>query len=362
MIKNKKNILLIGTVPPPMGGDAIWMYNYIQELEKRKITYSFVNTSLVGNRAKNINNRKNLFEELYRFLRIKKQLNAAIKENVFEYCHFNINCSKLGTFRDYFIAKNLRRHKINFVLHCHCDIADQIGKKHLPNLYLKKLFSLAQNIFVLNKSSLDFCNRIGFKNIIIIPNFISEKNILNCHKIEPIVKNVLFVGHIKKTKGIEEFLYLSKMYPQITFHIAGKITGDFNIKNAINSVGLKNVKVYNNVEHSKIFEMLDYSDVFVFPSYTEGFSLALLEAMSRGIPIIASDVGANEEMLSENSGLLVAPKSKEELLNAFIKIISSVDLRTQLSRNCIQKVKSCYSSEIIISKIVSSYRDITLEK
>jgi glycosyltransferase involved in cell wall biosynthesis len=45
-------------------------------------------------------------------------------------------------------------------------------------------------------------------------------------------------------------------------------------------------------------------DVFVLPSRIEGFSLALLEAMARGIPCIASDEGGNREALADDAGLL----------------------------------------------------------
>ena len=58
----------------------------------------------------------------------------------------------------------------------------------------------------------------------------------------------------------------------------------------------------------KLQKYLDKADVFLFPSYTEGFSISLTEAMASGLPCIASDVGANQDMLENHGGILIKTK------------------------------------------------------
>ena len=84
-----------------------------------------------------------------------------------------------------------------------------------------------------------------------------------------------------------------------------------------------NVKFLGNKKHEEIIYYLDQADVFVFPSYSEGFSLALLEAMSRGLPIIVTDVGNNKELLENKigkGGIIIDPRDKFALYNAMISI------------------------------------------
>ncbi len=62
-------------------------------------------------------------------------------------------------------------------------------------------------------------------------------------------------------------------------------------------------------------------DVFVLPSEIEGFSLALIEAMARGIPCIATDAGGNREALDEGAGIVVPPRDPAALASALARVL-----------------------------------------
>ena len=62
-------------------------------------------------------------------------------------------------------------------------------------------------------------------------------------------------------------------------------------------------------------------NVFVLPSTIEGFSLALLEAMARGLPCVATDAGGNREALAEGAGLLYAPGDLDALTDALRRLL-----------------------------------------
>jgi glycosyltransferase involved in cell wall biosynthesis len=72
-------------------------------------------------------------------------------------------------------------------------------------------------------------------------------------------------------------------------------------------------------------ELLSLLDVFVLPSGIEGFSLALLEAMARGLPCIASDAGGNREALEGDAGLLFAPGDVGALGKALARVLRDPD-------------------------------------
>ncbi len=81
---------------------------------------------------------------------------------------------------------------------------------------------------------------------------------------------------------------------------------------------------------SDVAELLTLSDVFVLPSEIEGFSLALLEAMARGLPCIASDAGGNREALAEGAGLLVPPRDPAALAKALAVILEDPEASRRL--------------------------------
>jgi glycosyltransferase involved in cell wall biosynthesis len=72
-------------------------------------------------------------------------------------------------------------------------------------------------------------------------------------------------------------------------------------------------------------EILALLDVFALPSGIEGFSLALLEAMARGLPCIASDAGGNREALEDEAGLLYVPGDVDGLRKALARLLGDPD-------------------------------------
>lgn len=354
-MKTGEKILLIGAVPPPIGGAAIWMKNYQEILLDKKIQFDFVDTSLIGKRAINVGSKWRLFTEIKRAKKIFQNTKKLIKSNTYSLVHFNINCSKSGTIRDYLVAKEIKKSGIRVFLHCHCNVSDQIGDSKISTLYLKKLFKLADKIFVLNKESKEYCNALGFDNSFIVPNFINSNQISTGHAINETIKKALFLGHVKKTKGIVEFLDCASKFKDITFLIAGQETDDIPLTKLLKQACFKNVKYLGNVDHENIFKLLDEADVFLFPSYTEGFSLSLLEAMARGVPIIATNVGANEEMLSGNCGYLIKAKDCYSLSEKLADYISDKQMRATHSFNAIKKARELYSSEAVITLMMQLY-------
>lgn len=73
-------------------------------------------------------------------------------------------------------------------------------------------------------------------------------------------------------------------------------------------------------------------DVFVLPSREEGFSLSLLEAMVCGLPVIASDIPGNNELITHNfNGMLFSLTKKDQLRKALIKVITQPEFSKQIA-------------------------------
>jgi glycosyltransferase involved in cell wall biosynthesis len=91
-------------------------------------------------------------------------------------------------------------------------------------------------------------------------------------------------------------------------------------------------------------EFLRRADVFIQPSHHEGMPLAMLEAMSHGLPVIATKVGAIPEMITHGvHGLLVAPHRPEQLAEAIAVLVGDGDLRERMSQAARALVETRFS-------------------
>jgi glycosyltransferase involved in cell wall biosynthesis len=80
-------------------------------------------------------------------------------------------------------------------------------------------------------------------------------------------------------------------------------------------------------ERSDILDILSESDLFVLPSLSEGLSNVLLEAMTASLPIVATDVGGNPEVVEHGkTGLLIPARNVDELTAAIMQILQCPDM------------------------------------
>ena len=88
------------------------------------------------------------------------------------------------------------------------------------------------------------------------------------------------------------------------------------------------------------------TDIFVLSSHSEGLPLSVIEAMSVGLPVVASDVGAMKEIIEHRKdGILVRPESVDDLVKALNELIEDDALRRNLSRNAIKKINGKFTIE-----------------
>lgn len=102
-------------------------------------------------------------------------------------------------------------------------------------------------------------------------------------------------------------------------------------------------------------QILRMMDIFVFPTYREGFSISLLEAMAAGLPIIASDIMANRELIpDEKYGLLVEPGN----INALSSSMTYLYENRQRAINMGKMAQNRITENFTIDKTVKAYNSI----
>lgn len=114
-------------------------------------------------------------------------------------------------------------------------------------------------------------------------------------------------------------------------------------------LGLKNIRVTFVGHQATVGEFLTAADCFVLPSLHENLSNALLEAMARGVPAVATAVGGNIEVVSKGGGFLVPANDSRAMAQALESLLANEDERRRAGQAAFENVRDHYSIEGMVS-------------
>lgn len=183
---------------------------------------------------------------------------------------------------------------------------------------------------------------INPNKIIELPSGISETWLNNNQKF---LKNdklkILFIGRNERRKAYKEIcdaINLIKNH-NLEFHFIGPIPNNKRITSDIHKI-IYYGSVNDEQEKKNIF---DKCDILLCPSYSEGMPNVILEAMSRGLIIIATDVGATSVLVNQENGILLRNNTPFHLKEA-IKYLISLDSNNLIimKKSSIKKIKSYF--------------------
>lgn len=214
------------------------------------------------------------------------------------------------------------------------DILAKIGyfieTKIMPTVYKKK------PIITLSKSSAREIKRLGLKNIAGIVNpgidFPKYKRVKKSKK-----PTVLFLNRIKRYKGLDLLLDVSKKLKDIEFIIAGE--GDYlsAVKKRVTAEKMENVKIRGRVSEEEKQRLMQKSWIFVNPSLKEGWGIVNIEANFFGLPVVGTNApGVRDSVRSGVTGFLSKEKNCEELSKKILILIKNKKLRERMGRECIK--------------------------
>jgi glycosyltransferase involved in cell wall biosynthesis len=160
-------------------------------------------------------------------------------------------------------------------------------------------------------------------------------------------------------KGYEEFLRASaavrRAHPRAQVVVVGQDTVEQAPRALIGELGF-GADLHLLGLRDDIPEILSALDVFVLSSHDEGMSNAIMEAMSVGRPIVATDVGGAVEMIDhERSGLLVPPKVVEPLAAAMQRMLDDPAAAAAMGAAARRTVEERFSIEVMVGRTADLY-------
>ncbi|MCU1692506.1 MAG: glycosyl transferase group 1 [Frankiales bacterium] len=101
------------------------------------------------------------------------------------------------------------------------------------------------------------------------------------------------------------------------------------------------------------------ADVFVSPTYSEGFSNTILEAMASGLPVVSTDsVGVVDCLEHDRNGLLHEPGDVEGLVAQLCRLLDDPPLRTRLADTALEEVRRLYSWPVLARSVLDVYEEV----
>jgi len=178
-------------------------------------------------------------------------------------------------------------------------------------------------------------------------------------------KYIMYVGHVDREKGLFDLVEAGRLICRknndITFIVAGKGRDLNKLKRKIRKLKLHNrFRFLGQVSKNRLVKLYQNADLFVLPSYHEGIPTVLLEAMSCGTPVIATDVRGNRDIISSGeNGILVPPRAPKKLAETILYLIEDKKLRERIGKNARKTIEEKYTWNTISDMILERYKLLT---
>lgn len=303
--------------------------------------------------------------------------------------HINISERRI-TFHDiYCIFKFVSTYSID-IIHAHGKGAGLLAR--IVNLFAKKkliytfhgihykchnfltriIYLIYENLtgridsykILVSKSEKRFAQSLNIylgNNAFVINNGVSEKLIKEFSKIktnnfeklmfEKIT--VVTVCRFVMQKNIPEIVNIARLLPNINFLIIGDGELWENIKSKISVLNIKNVYLLGRKKN--VFKYLYNADIYLSTSLYEGLPISILEAMSIGLPIIASNVIGNSDAIEHGRSGYLYDLNNVDMAAEYINNLSKdISLREKMGKNCFKRQRKNFS----LKKMILNYQKL----
>jgi glycosyltransferase involved in cell wall biosynthesis len=229
-----------------------------------------------------------------------------------------------------------------------------------------EIFRISKSVTTVSLSVAKELKQYGLDSdrITVVGNGVDEKLFSPSRNRKPVEEYVLYTGVLRARKGLFDLIECAKRVcetrPYTRFLICGN--GPFfpRLQEKVLKLGLQErILFLGHVTREKLVQLYQNATVHVVPSHYEGLPTVLLEAMSSGIPVVATNVGGNSEVISSGvNGLLIPPKSPENMAKAISRLLDDRALRERIGRAARRTIEEHYTWDKIAENVMKCYESM----
>ena len=198
-------------------------------------------------------------------------------------------------------------------------------------------------------SKSEYIETIKFnKNAVYVNNGISIKD-LSTYKVDKKKYTICNCGRIDHQKNPYLFNEIAESFPDLEFIWIG----DGELRNVLTS---KNIKVTGYLKKEEVLKMLSKNDIFIFPSFWEGLSIVLLEAMYLENICIVSNIDGNKYVVTNNKTGFLA-NTKEDYIKCINDIINDKVKVDKIRKNSRKEIIKNYNIEETCKQYAKIYEE-----
>ena len=351
------NVLMIGNPENVHGG----ITSVIQQLlkfqwENDEIDMKFIPSYKGGN----------ALQKIAYFVKAYHKIKNELKNNKPDLVH--IHMSHSGSFdRANLIKKLCGKKDVPVVIHLHGSEFKKFYNRSSVNKQKEicEFFSDVYAVIVLGENWKEFIVSISPKaNVCVLNNSIAIPKIGVKQSKTNI--NFLFMGVLIKRKGVIDLLEAINQLKKegnldkinVKFNIGGSGEEYEELTKYVETNSLKEyIEFLGWVDNENKENILMKNQVFVLPSYNEGLPIAILEALSYGMPIISTNVGSiDEAVYNERNGYLLQPGNIEELKNKLAILINNFEIRKKMGVESRKIAKEKFDEKEYYKELLKLYK------
>lgn len=278
----------------------------------------------------------------------------------------HINMASGGSFvRKALMMLPAKAFRVPVVLHIHgAEFHLFAARARKPvRILIRTALEHADVVIALGSSWADELRRIAPRaHIEVVPNAVRLHHPVQQAVAGPV--HVVFLGEVGKRKGA--FVLLEAWSNLMTnpdcrparLTVAGN--GEVaRARELVHELGIEaSVDVVGWLSEAAAATLLDGAQVLVLPSLNEGQPMAVLEAMSRGMCVVASKAGGIPEMLGVGGGILVDPEDVGGLARTLFRVVNDSDERVRYGNVAFQRIEDEFNVETAVDRIDKLYRRV----
>ncbi|MFH1718653.1 MAG: glycosyltransferase family 4 protein [Planctomycetota bacterium] len=323
--KEVLKILVLGTLPPPIGGTTVLLKTLVDDLgEREDVQLRIINTGGI---------RKNGIRSVGRLIgSLLAIVVGATRVHVIS-AHLNdMPFAYLGLFT--VLAGRLLGRPV--VMRKFGGNPFRLGR--VGNWMAYKVMRLANVFLVETRALVKEAGTKGASNVQWYPNNRPTPVVLRKDQNgKKECRRFFFLGHVKKEKGICELIEASERLPEdVCVDVFGPFTSDLSERDFL---GKQRIRYRGIVAPEDVSDLLRNYDAIVLPTYNacEGYPGVVIEGYMSGLPVVCTRWQALPEIVDETCGILVPPRDPDALYKAMKLLSEDQNLFDRLSRGALLK-------------------------